>query len=55
MANYWRVHPDWRKTRDENRLWRWCQDAECPLEHRLYEPFVSVGPVVGKWEGVKHK
>lgn len=50
-----RVHQD-RNKRGEQVPWAWtcCQDAECPEDHRLYYPFHGIGPVVGKWEGIKH-
>lgn len=45
----------WRVCLEAKGKWWYCQNAECPNDHRLYKPFVGVGPVVGKWEGVKHK
>lgn len=55
VAMVMRVHQD-RNKRGEQVPWAWtcCQDAECPEDHRLYYPFHGIGPVVGKWEGIKH-
>lgn len=50
-AMSWRVHLESTKG---GIKWRYCQDAECPNDHHLYEPFHGVGPVTHKWDGVKH-